>query len=82
MRRAPTHFLARGTALGLALLGGGGVNLRRHPPTKLPRLHKGKYKEKIFGRLWSQEYIGTWDKGDPLVTYPYPGGGVLAEGGT
>ena len=74
MRRAPTHFLARGTALGLPLWGGG-VNLRRHPPTILPRPHKGKYKEKNFRRLWRQEYIGTEDKEDPLVTYPFPQGG-------
>ena len=48
MRRAPTHLLARGIALSPPLWGGGGVNLRRHPPTKPPRPHKGKYKEKNF----------------------------------
>ena len=53
-------------------LWGGGVNLRRHPTTKLPRRHKRKYKDKIFRRLWRQEYIGTWVKIDPLVTYPHP----------
>ena len=84
MRRAPTHVLARGIALGLPHMGGG--QPQEAPTHQTTRTTKGKIQKKnFFRRLWRLEYPGTWDKGHPPVTYPLPpgeGGGVPAEGGT
>ena len=74
--KAPTHFLARGTALGLPLWGGGGgVNLRRHPPTKPPRPHEGKYKEKNFPAPLAPGIYRDMGQRRPTSDLPLPRGG-------
>ena len=54
---------------------GGGVNLRRDPPTKPPRPHKGKYKEKSFPAPLAPGIYRGMGQRRPTSDLPLPQGG-------